>query len=84
MYLMGYIPLVEVVPQKVLEYCDPNGRSPFREWLRSLKDLRAKAQIRKRINRLRLGNFGDAKSVGGGVMELRLHFGPGYRVYFSR
>lgn len=61
------------------------GRStPFLEWLASLKDMRAVGIVRARLNRIRLGNFGDCKSVGGGVEELRIDFGPGYRVYFGR
>ena len=61
------------------------GRStPFLEWLRSLKDGRAVGIVRARLNRIRLGNFGDCKSVGGGVHELRIDFGPGYRVYYGR
>ncbi len=61
------------------------GRSrPFSDWLASLKDARAAAIVRSRLNRLRLGNFGDCKSVGGGVEELRIDFGPGYRVCFGR
>jgi putative addiction module killer protein len=61
------------------------GRStPFLEWLRSLKDGRAVGIVRARLNRIRLGNFGDCKSVGGGVYELRIDFGPGYRVYYGR
>jgi putative addiction module killer protein len=61
------------------------GRSiPFSEWLDSLKDARAVGIVRARLNRIRLGNFGDCKTVGGGVEELRIDFGPGYRVYFGR
>jgi putative addiction module killer protein len=61
------------------------GRSkPFAEWLASLKDIRAVAIIRARLNRIRLGNFGDCRSVGGGVEELRIDFGPGYRIYYGR
>jgi len=69
---------------EVLEYLDSGGSNPFREWLESLKDREARARIRVRINRIRLGNFGDSKSVGGGVSELRITYGPGYRVYFGR
>lgn len=56
----------------------------FVEWLTALKDVKAKARIAKRIDRITEGNLGDAKSVGEGVSELRLQFGPGYRVYFTR
>lgn len=60
-----------------------NGRAPFKEWFRSLRDNQTKARIQSRIDRLRLGGFGDYQSVGNGVFELRIHFGPGYRVYFG-
>ena len=60
-----------------------NGRSPFKDWLRSLRDKPTQARIQSRIDRLQLGAFGDYQSVGGGVFELRIHFGPGYRVYFA-
>ena len=54
----------------------------FRDWLDSLKDRSARARINDRLKRLAHGNAGDSKSVGDGVQELRLHFGPGYRVYY--
>ena len=74
-----------VEPQiDVFEYLTRDGRNPFREWLMGLKDRAARARIRTRINRVRLGDFGDSKSVGGGVSELRVPYGPGYRVYFGR
>ena len=76
--------MVEAKPQQVFEYVTEDGKNPFREWLHSLKDVRARAQVRVKIARLRLGNFGDAKSVGEGVNELRLTIGPGYRIYFGR
>ena len=56
----------------------------FQSWISSLKDREGRARINDRIKRLASGNFGDAKSIGGGVEELRLHFGPGYRVYFLK
>lgn len=65
-------------------YEKSNGKSPFSEWLLNLKDIKARAVIRARLNRIQLGNFGDCKSVGDGVFELRIAFGPGYRVYFGR
>ena len=58
--------------------------NPFREWLHSLRDVQGRSRIRVRLNRVRLGNLGDCKSVGEGVMEFRLDFGPGYRVYFGQ
>ena len=56
----------------------------FRSWRAELRDAVAQKRIGARIDRLAFGNFGDAKSVGDGVFELRLDFGPGYRVYFVR
>jgi putative addiction module killer protein len=57
---------------------------PFSKWLRSLRDARVVSIVRARLNRIRLGNFGDCKPVGDGVEELRIDFGPGYRVYYGR
>ncbi len=64
-------------------YLTEKGKAPFSDWLESLSDIRARAKIRMRLDRLRLGNFGDSKSVGDGVFELRVDFGPGYRVYYG-
>lgn len=69
---------------EVLEYLTEDGRNPFRDWLEALNDREARARVRVRINRIRLGNCGDCKSVGGGVSELRIAYGPGYRVYFGK
>jgi len=56
----------------------------FKNWIRSLKDRIIQAVINARIRRISAGNFGDAKPVGGGVSELRIDYGPGYRVYFTQ
>ena len=53
----------------------------FSEWLSGLRDARAKAEVARRVRRLALGNPGDVRPVGEGVSELRIHYGPGYRVY---
>ena len=58
--------------------------SVFSSWLRSLTDDVAKAHILRRIASAELGNFGDCETVGEGVSEMRVHYGPGYRVYFIR
>lgn len=60
------------------------GKVPFEEWYNSLKDKITKVKVRRRLDRISLGNFGDSQSVGDGVYELRLHFGAGYRIYFTR
>ena len=75
---------MDAAPQTLQEYVTPEGKIPFREWLQRLHDVNARARVRVRLNRVRLGNFGDAKPVGNGVSELRVPYGPGYRVYFAR
>jgi len=56
----------------------------FSEWLDALRDINARARIQARIERLSLGNAGDVKPVGAGVSEMRIDYGPGYRVYFKK
>ena len=60
-----------------------NGRVPFDDWFESLGDLRMQASVDARLARVRAGNFGDHKGVGAGVFELRIHVGPGLRVYYG-
>lgn len=60
-----------------------DGKRPFKEWLDSLVDTVTIARIHARLARVENGNFGDTKSVGEGVMELRLAFGSGYRIYYA-
>jgi putative addiction module killer protein len=69
---------------EILEYVNEKGKNVFHEWLCKLRDKATRARIRVRLNRVRLGNFGDCKSVGNGVNELIVNYGPGYRVYFGR
>jgi putative addiction module killer protein len=56
----------------------------FDRWLQGLKDLNARSRVIARLDRLALGNAGDVKPVGSGVSELRIDYGPGYRVYFTQ
>jgi putative addiction module killer protein len=69
---------------EVRHYLAPSGLDVFGDWLAALQDRRAAAAILLRIGRIRRGLFGDCKSVGDGVQELRIDVGPGYRVYFGR
>ena len=63
-------------------YKQANDRSPFKEWIEGL-DKKARQIIFQRIDRIRLGNFGDCRSLGSGIYELRIFWGPGYRVYYG-
>jgi putative addiction module killer protein len=67
----------------VLEYLTRDGINPFRSWLERL-DVPTRQRIQARVFRFQLGNLGDHKSIGGGVWEARLDFGPGYRIYFGK
>ena len=69
---------------ELVHYQEENGRHPFREWISTLRDKMAKARIVMRLRQIESGNIGDAKPVGEGVMELRIHVGAGYRVYCGR
>ena len=74
----------EAQPQTIDMYVTRTGSVPFEEWLQGLRDARARARIRARLARVRLGNLGDAHAVSGGVWELRIDYGPGYRVYYAQ
>ncbi len=65
-------------------YTDVQDRQPLTRWLEDLKDIRARAQIRARLARVGAGNLGDCKPLRDGVQELKIDYGPGYRVYLSR
>ena len=56
----------------------------FKRWVRGLSDRRAVARINARLRSVSLGTFGDSKAVGDGISEMRIHYGPGYRIYFMR
>ena len=65
-------------------YRTASGFSPFEEWFDNLKDVVGCASILVRLERADRENFGDHRSVGGGIIELRIHHGPGYRLYFGQ
>ena len=56
----------------------------FKRWVRSLQDRRSVARINARLRNVSLGNFGDIRPIGNGISEMRIHYGPGYRLYFMR
>jgi putative addiction module killer protein len=70
-------------PTRVIVFAEKNGNEPFTQWLYDLKDSVGRKRILIRITRLEQGNYGDCEPVGEGVSELRMFFGPGYRVYFG-
>ncbi len=80
---MGYGTLVPA-EQEVRLYARLDGVEPFSQWIEGLRDASTRFRIRDRISRIRAGNFGDFRSVGGGVQELRIPLGAGIRVYFGR
>ena len=69
---------------EIRHYVTTDGRDLIDEWLRGLRDLKAKTAIIRRLNRVESGNFGDHEPCRDGVWELRVDVGPGYRVYFVR
>jgi len=68
---------------EIRHYLTASGKNPFEEWLDGLRDSKAEARIAARIARLAAGNFGDCKALTDGVWELRISWGPGYRVYYA-
>jgi putative addiction module killer protein len=68
---------------KVLQYQTIDGRMPIAAWLHNLRDRAARIRIVARLDRLTEGLFGDWKSLGGGIFELRVGYGAGYRVYYA-
>ena len=71
------------IQKELVLYETREHKAPFEEWLGGLKDRKARAIIRVRLDRLAYGHLGRYGSVGGGVCELKIQFGPGYRVYFG-
>ena len=72
-----------VKPKTILIYQDENGNEPYTNWFNALRDKKGKGRVEARLRRLEQGLYGDCEPVGDGVLELRMFFGPGYRVYFG-
>ncbi|MBD2598508.1 addiction module killer protein [Nostoc sp. MBR 210] len=75
---------MEAQPRQIQRYITPDGKIPFDEWFNSLRDSKAQIKINKRLNRVSLGNLGNYRSVGEGVCEFKIDYGPGYRIYFGQ
>lgn len=69
---------------EVRHYLTPKGVDPFQVWLDGLEDMKGRIAVLRRVDRLAAGNFGDYKFINNGVWELRIDFGPGYRVYYGQ
>jgi putative addiction module killer protein len=67
----------------IQEYCEQDGRSPFADWFNSL-EARAAQKVVVSLARLELGNFSNVKSLGAGISEYKIDYGPGYRIYFAQ
>lgn len=65
-------------------YETASGVCPFDAWFESIREAHTRAKILTRLDRLKLGNFGDCKSLGEGLAELRIHYGPGLRIYYTK
>ena len=74
---------METYPYTITYYLTKANKKPFKEWLDGLKDITARQKIRIRLDRVRLGNLGNNRAVGDGVFELKIDYGPGYRVYYA-
>ena len=65
-------------------YQTANGKRPFESWLRDIREVHTRAKIRMRLDRLKMGNFGDCKTISEGFCELKIHHGPGIRIYYGK
>jgi putative addiction module killer protein len=69
---------------EIQDYLTAEGKDPFKDWVSALADRMARARVLTRVQRMAAGNFGDCKPLDGGVWELRIDHGPGYRVYYAQ
>lgn len=82
MYPLGYNKGMEEIEIEIYE--TSTGKRPFEIWFKGIKEIHTRAKILTRMDRLKLGNFGDCKVLQEGVWELRIHYGPGIRVYYGK
>ncbi len=61
-----------------------SGKCPFDDWFENIREMNTRAKVLTRLDRLKLGNFGDCKALGDGIAELRIHYGPGIRIYYAK
>ena len=76
--------MLETEEKQLDYYRTADAEAPFLEWFESLRDIKTKQRIDARLVHVRAGNLGDHRTVGEGVIELRLNFGPGYRIYIGQ
>lgn len=74
---------MDIAPFEIRHYQTASGKRPFQRWMDSL-DVQTQLIVDVRLARVRRGLFGDAKSLGGGIFELKIDIGPGYRIYYGR
>ena len=82
MYLLGYNQGHMEIELEI--YRTSNGKCPFDAWFEGIREIHTRAKILTRLDRMKLGNFGDCKAIGNGLSELRIHYGPGIRIYYSK
>jgi putative addiction module killer protein len=83
-YPIGYSLSVSARINIVNSYIDADGNAPFNQWIDSIKDQKTQIIIVNRINRLRGGNLGYCRNLANGIWEMKIDYGPGYRVYFAQ
>ena len=81
MYSVGYNLGMDI---EIEIYQTDTGKKPFGDWFDDIREIHTRAKILTRLDRLKLGNFRDCKTIGDGVNELRIHYGPGIRIYYAR
>lgn len=82
MYPLGYNRVMIEIDIEIYEAS--NGKRPFEEWIKDIREIHTRAKVLTRIDRMKMGNFGDCKTLQDGVCELRIHYGSGIRIYYGK